>query len=228
MDVARAVQQWSASVEALREAGWGIVEVPPADECPDSVFVEDTVVVFRDLAVLARPGAERRRGETAGAEAAVRALGLRVARITAPGTLDGGDVLQVGDTVYVGQSGRTNAEGARQLAAHLEPLGAAVVPVPIRRALHLKTALTALPDGTLIGYAPWLDDVSRLAPLVSMPEPGGANVVLLGGERVLLAAGCAASEAVLRRRGLQPVTVDLSELEKLEGGVTCLSVRLPG
>ena len=105
-----------AYVAALAGAGWEVREVAPADELPDSAFVEDTVVVCGDLAVLTRPGAAERRPEVAGTEEAVRALGLEVARIEEPGTLDGGDVLTVGRTLYVGRGGRTNEEGIRRLA----------------------------------------------------------------------------------------------------------------
>lgn len=228
VDVDRAVQQWHAYVAALHAEGWEIHEVPPVDDCPDSVFVEDTMVAYRDTAVIALPGAESRRGETAAAEQAVRSLGYRVARIEAPGTLDGGDVLKVGRTIYVGQGGRTNAEGIRQLATHLEPLGATVVTVPISKVLHLKSAVTALPDGTVIGFEPLVDDPAVFPSFLAMPEEGGAHVVLLGGNRVLMAADCPDSAELLRRRGLEPVLVDIGEYVKLEGCVTCLSVRLRG
>ena len=115
VDATLAQEQHAAYVAAISDAGWGIREVPHADELPDSAFVEDTVVVCGDLAVLTRPGAVERRAEVAGTEQVVRTLGLNVARIEEPGTLDGGDVLQVGTTLYVGRGGRTNAEGIRQL-----------------------------------------------------------------------------------------------------------------
>jgi dimethylargininase len=228
VDVALAERQWQAYVDVLQAAGWEIVEVPPAPDCPDSVFVEDTMLVFRDVAVIALPGASSRRPETPAAEAAVAALGYTVEHIVAPGTLDGGDVLKVGDTIYVGRGGRTNAEGIRQLAAFLEPRGATVVTVPLSKVLHLKSAVTALPDGTVIGYEPLVDDSTVYPTFLAMPEEGGAHVVLLGGNRVLMSADCPASADLLRARGLEPVVVDISEYVKLEGCVTCLSVRLRG
>src|SRR6185312_15237508 len=109
-----------------------------------------TAVVFDDTAVITLPGAESRQAEPAGTEAALRAQGLRLERIVAPGTLEGGDVLKVGSTVYVGLSGRTNAEGIRQLESILTPRGYRMETVPVTRVLHLKTAVTALPDGTAI------------------------------------------------------------------------------
>ena len=145
VDGSLASSQWAGYVAALEAAGWETVEVEPADDCPDGVFIEDTLVVRRGIAVIARPGAESRRQEVEAVEAAIASLGYSPKRIEPPGTLDGGDVLQVGDTVYVGTGGRTNPEGARQLRAILEPLGATVLSVPVRKVLHLKSAVTALP-----------------------------------------------------------------------------------
>lgn len=228
VDAGLALRQWQAYVDALHAAGWETVEVPPADECPDAVFVEDTVVVYGGLAVLARPGADRRRPEVAGTEGTLRGLGYRIARIEAPGTLDGGDVLKHGGTVWVGTGGRTDDEGARQLADLLAPLGACVVPAPVTRVLHLKSGVTALPDGTVIGYEPLVDDPAAWPSFLPVPEPEGAHVVLLDGSTVLMSSGAPATRALLERRGLRVVAVDISEFEKLEGCVTCLSVRLRG
>jgi dimethylargininase len=130
IDLDLAIEQWTAYCAALAAAGWDVVEVEPADDCPDAVFIEDAVVVHGDLAVITRPGALERRGETAGAERAVRDLGLRVVRIEEPGTLDGGDVLRAGDTAYVGLGGRTNGIGIQQLATHLKEFGVRVQAVP--------------------------------------------------------------------------------------------------
>lgn len=226
VDVELARRQWDGYVAALREAGWDTVEVPPADDCPDAVFVEDTMVVLADLAVIARPGADGRRAETAEAERVVAEQGYRLARIEPPGTLDGGDVLKVGDRVYVGQGGRTNEDGLSQLRHLLQPLGAEVVGVPVRRVLHLKSAVTALPDGTVIGYPPLVDDPSVFPEFLAVPEEPGAHVVLLDGSRVLMSSAAPATADLLARRGLDPVPVDISEFERMEGCVTCLSVRL--
>lgn len=222
VDIALAARQWQSYVDAVVEAGWQIVEVDSADDCPDAVFVEDPVVVYEKTSVLARSGAPKRRAETAGVEKALEGYDIR--RIEAPGTLDGGDVLKIGDTIYVGQGGRTNDDGIRQLAAHLP--GATVVPVPVTKVLHLKSAVTALPDGTVIGYPPLVDDPSVFPEFLAVPEEGGAHVVLLGDDRVLMAASAPKTAALLETRGLRPILVDISEFEKLEGCVTCLSVRL--
>jgi dimethylargininase len=224
LELARA--QWAGYVAALRREGWTTIEVDPAPDQPDSVFVEDAVVLFGDTAVLTSPGAPTRRGETAGAEAAVHQLGLAVHSIRLPGTLEGGDVLKVGATVYVGQTLRTNVEGMRQLASIIERLGYVVVPVPVTRALHLKTAVTALPDGTIIGYPPLLDDPAVFDSLVPVPEPEGTAVVVLDENTLLMSAAAPATTALLSGLGYRVVTVDITEFEKLEGCVTCLSVRV--
>jgi dimethylargininase len=226
VDLQLAEQQWSAYAGALVANGWDLVEVPPAADCPDSVFVEDAVVVFRGVAVITRPGAPSRQPEVHDVEKTVESLGCSLNRITAPGTLDGGDVLKVGDTVYVGQGGRTNGEGIRQLRRILTPLGARVVGVPVQKVLHLKSAVTALPDGTIIGYPPLVDDPAIFPRFLPVPEESGAHVVVLGGDRVLLAADCPRSADLLAGLGYEPVPVDISEYQKLEGCVTCLSVRL--
>lgn len=213
---------------ALRSVGWKIHEVPTLESAPDCVFIEDTVVVYRDLAVITRPGDDTRKPETAAVEPAVRDLGYRVERIVAPGTLDGGDVLKVDDTIYVGLGGRTNHAGIDQLSSLVAPLGGRVVRVPVSKVLHLKSAVTALPDGTVIGWDAAVDDPSFFPTYLSMPEESGAHVVVIDDRRVLMAADAPQSAELLRARGYEVISVDISEYEKLEGCVTCLSVRLRG
>jgi dimethylargininase len=223
-----AMKQWERYVRAFVDAGWRVTEVEPAPDCPDGVFVEDTVVVYGDLAVIARPGAVERRSETRGTQKAVAEFGYRVAHIEAPGVLDGGDVLKHDGTVYVGLSGRTNADGIRQLSEYLAEFGATVIAVPLTKALHLKSAVTALPDGTIIGYEPVVDDPSVFDVFVPVPEEPGAHVVLLGDGKLLMSSAAPETAAMMRSRGYEPVLVDIGEFEKLEGCVTCLSVRLRG
>jgi dimethylargininase len=135
-------------------------------------------------------------------------------------------VLKVGETVFVGRGDRTNAEGITQLRSILNPLGARVVGVPVTRVLHLKSAVTALPDGTVIGYLPLVDDPLLFDRFLPVPEESGAHVVLLDGGRLLIAADCPRTAHLLHDIGYHPTAVDISEFQKLEGGVTCLSVRL--
>lgn len=226
VDPELALSQWERYVEAFRARGWEIIPVAAADEQPDGVFVEDAVVVFDDLAVLCRAGALSRRGELDSIAAAVAATGLSVAEITDPGTLDGGDVLKVGRTVYVGASSRTNAEGIAQLRAALAPRGWEVVEVPVTKVLHLKSGVTALPDGTVVGFEPLVDDPRSFPAFLAIPEEHGTAVVVLDENTVLMSADAPRTAALYRERGLEVVTVPVTEFEKLEGCVTCLSVRL--
>ena len=226
LDVGLAVRQWEGYVEAFQASGWQAIKVTPVDRCPDGVFIEDTMVVYGNVAVISRPWHPSRRPETGTAEAAVAALGYSIHRIRAPGTLEGGDILKVGHTIYVGLGSRTNADAALQLRSFLEPLGARVLTVPITKVLHLKSAVTALPDGTIIGYTPLVDNPGFFHHYLGMPEESGAHVVDLGGGRVLTAFDCPKSVEIIENLGYQVVAVDVSEFQKLEGCVTCLSVRL--
>jgi dimethylargininase len=225
VDLALARHQHQAYVATLAGNGWTVREAPPAEPCPDSVFIEDTVVVCDRLAVLTRPGAPQRRPEVAGTAQLVAELGLTAARIEEPGTLDGGDVLQVDDTAYVGLGARTNPEGSRQLATLLAGLGRRVVPLPLGRVLHLKSVLTALPDGTLLSWPSPLD-TAALPRVRTVREEAGCHVLPLGGDRVMIAASAPGTAELLDRLGYSPVVVDISEFEKLEGCVTCLSVLI--
>jgi dimethylargininase len=226
VDVELARHQWLGYAAALQAEGWELYEVEPDDDSPDAVFVEDTAVVYGELAVVTRPGAEERQPETAGTEQALLGLGYQVVHIEEPGTLDGGDVLKHGGTVWVGLGGRTNQAGLDQLAAHLEPLGATVVGVPLTKVLHLKSAVTALPDGTVIGHPPLVDDPTVYPEFLEVPEEGGSHVVLLDEHTVLMSTSAPQTRELLEGRGLRVVAVDISEYEKLEGCVTCLSIRL--
>src|SRR3954468_20290188 len=180
VDLELALTQWDGYVAALPDAGWQTIEVPPADDCPDGVFVEDTVVMYGDRAVITRPGADERKPETVAVAALLGDLGYDVVSIAAPGTRDGGDVLKHSGVVWVGLGGRTNRAGLDQLAAFLEPQGARVVAVPLRKVLHLKFAVTALPHGTVVGYEPLVDDPATWPTFLAVPEESGSHVVLLG------------------------------------------------
>ena len=224
LDLAR--EQWEGYAAALRSAGWDVAEVPPADDCPDAVFVEDAVVVHQDLAVITRSGATARRAEADGVEGAVRDLGLRVARIEAPGTLDGGDVLRTGGTAYVGLGGRTNGVGIQQLAAHVRVVrgscaGRAGHPHPAP-----EVGVHGAARGTVVGWGPVVDDKEAFPAYEDVPEEGGAHVVVLADGHLLMAASAPRSADTYRARGYDVTEVDVSEFEKLEGCVTCLSVRI--
>lgn len=231
VDAGLAVRQWRDYVAALEGVGWELEQVESADELPDSVFVEDTVVVIDDTAILAYPGAESRRGEVAAVRSVMQSRGYRLKPIEWPGTLDGGDVLQLGSTIYVGRGTRTNAEGIRQLRELAAPLGRTVVAVPLGKVLHLKSAFTALPDGTVVGFSKTQAATSAAAVaferFLAVPEPEGAHLVVLSADTVLLSASAPLTAKLIADLGYRVIVVDISEFEKLEGSVTCLSVLLP-
>ena len=226
VDADLAQQQWEQYVDVYRSRGWDVIDIEAADAHADGVFVEDTVVMFGDVAVLTRPGADSRRGEIDTTRAALERAGIPFLAIEEPGTLDGGDVLKVGRTVYVGQTLRTNAEGIAQLDALLAPRGWTVVSVPVTKVLHLKSGVTALPDGTVIGYPPLVDDPSVYPSFLPVPEEHGTAVVVLDDRTVLMSSDAPQSAQLFRDRGLTVIETPISEFEKLEGCVTCLSVRV--
>lgn len=226
VDIDRAREEWRGYVSALQAHGWETIEVEQAEDCPDSVFIEDTVVMYKNVAVISRPGADSRKPETDGTRKALEELGCAIAEIREPGTLDGGDVLKIGDTVYVGRGGRTNGEGIAQLRRHLTPLGAKVVAVPVTKVLHLKTAVTALPDGTVIGYPDFVDNASIFERFLPVPEPHGTAVVVVGDNELIMSESAPQTAELLRELGYTVTTLAIGEYEKLEGCVTCLSVRV--
>jgi dimethylargininase len=223
---AKAFTQWTAYVAALEAEGFGTREIDADEKHPDSVFLEDVLVVLGQVAVITSPGAKSRQGEEDAVRDVVGELGLDTRHIRLPGTLDGGDVLEVGETIYVGRSRRTNAEGIRQFRAIATDLGYTVVAVPVTRALHLKSTVTALPDGTVIGHPSLVDNPSLFARYVEVPEVEGVAVVVLTDNSVLMSASAPTTAALLEDLGYRVTTVEISEFEKLEGSVTCLSVRM--
>ncbi|MBI2408163.1 MAG: dimethylargininase [Gemmatimonadetes bacterium] len=225
MDVARA--QHRGYERLLVSLGCDLRRVAPAPEHPDAVFIEDTAVVLDDVAVIARPGAKSRRHEVTDVAAALAPL-RQLVRLKAPATLDGGDVLVVGRNVYVGASRRTNADGIAALGAAVAPHGYAVHRVAVTGCLHLKSAVTAVDDETVLLNPDWVDraDFAAYRVLtVDDTEPMGANVLRLGSALVHGAAYARTRER-LERAGAAVHPVDLSELAKAEGAVTCCSIVL--
>jgi dimethylargininase len=228
VDVDLAVRQWERYVEVLRRVGWNVIEVSPADDCPDAVFIEDTVVVRNGTALVARPGAESRRPEIAATRDIIGQLGYAVVEVDEPGTLDGGDVLKIGDRIYVGQGGRSNSGGAQALRSTFADQGVEVVEVPVSKVLHLKSGVTALPNGTVVGYEPLVDEPGAFPNFMAVPEESGAHVVVVDDKRIIMADDAPKTADLFVNMGLLPITVSISEFQKLEGCVTCLSVRLRG
>ncbi|HEV8240768.1 MAG TPA: arginine deiminase family protein [Thermoanaerobaculia bacterium] len=233
IDVRVARQQHAAYVALLEELRCAVEHLPAEPSLPDSVFVEDAAVVVDELAVITRPGAASRRGETASVAAAL-ARHRPLARIEAPATLDGGDVLRIGRRLFAGLSSRTSRDGVDQLAALLAPFGYAVEGVELDGCLHLKTAVTEVAEGTVIINPAWIGR-ARFAAYeqieVDADEPFAANALRVAGDgtdgdTVVVPAAFPRTADRLAAHGLRVRTVDVAEIAKAEGGVTCCSILL--
>ncbi|HEY0174126.1 MAG TPA: arginine deiminase family protein [Pyrinomonadaceae bacterium] len=225
IDARSAAGQHRAYCDALRACGVRVVTLPAVDELPDSVFVEDTAIVLDEVAVLTRPGAASRRGEVRLMEPEVARL-RPVVRVEPPATLEGGDVLRLGRTLYVGLSPRTNAEGAAALRRLAAPHGYEVVTVEPRGCLHLKTGCSALDDETVLVNPGWVDAAffrGREVLTADAAEPWAANVVSVGGA-VCASAAFPRTAEMLSARGYDVRAVEVSEFAKAEGSLTCLSL----
>lgn len=225
IDLARARRQHADYVRVLESAGVRVQVLPEQPSLPDATFVEDVALILDELAIVCRPGAASREPEAKLMEREITAV-RRVFRIESPGSLEGGDILRVGRTLFAGASCRTNADGISQLRGIVGPFGYAVVPVTVNGCLHLKTAVTAPDAALLVANTRWAD----LSPMrgfeiipVPVAEPWGANVLRLN-DRVVVAASARRTAELLQSRGLRVETVDISELQKAEAGLTCLSV----
>lgn len=227
IDVARARRQHAIYEQALRDLGCQLVQLPADPACPDGVFIEDTAVVLDEIAIVTRPGAPSRQSETE-AVAAALAQYRPVARLSGPATLDGGDVLQLGRTLFVGASRRSNAAGIVQLGELVAPHGYHVQAVEMGACLHLKTAVTQVaPDRLLLnpnwvdpaifGWARWL--------AVAEDEPMAANALWLEGT-VVYPRAYEKTARILQDAGLRLRRVEADELAKAEGGVSCCSLIL--
>jgi dimethylargininase len=225
IDVGLAQRQHAAYGAALRSLGCELLELPALDEYPDSVFVEDTALVFDELAVLTQPGALSRRGEVESVGDALSAY-RPIARIAGAGTLDGGDVLRIGREVYVGRSARSNDEGIQQLRALLAPHGYRVHGLVTHDCLHLKSAVTRVDEATVLVQPRWLDPApfAHLRCIaVDESEEHAANALLAGSG--LVYPDCFPhTRKRLERAGIAVTAVDVSELQKAEGAVTCCSL----
>ncbi|MGH8157995.1 MAG: dimethylarginine dimethylaminohydrolase family protein [Rhodanobacter sp.] len=225
IDVALARAQHHDYLHALEALGCRLLTLPAETGLPDSVFVEDVAIVLDEVAIQTRPGAPSRRGEVASVAEVLHRY-RTVLALAAPGTLDGGDVLRVGRTLYVGESARSNAAGIAQLRELLAAHGYAVQGVPTRGCLHLKSAVTQVADDTLLLQPEWVDRelfadfrVIEVDPV----EPHAANVLRIG-DALLMPASFPRTQQRLLDAGFKVTAVDVSELQKAEGAVTCCSL----
>jgi dimethylargininase len=225
IDLPLAASQHAAYRAALAACGATVVSLDVNRDFPDGCFVEDTAIVLDEVAILTPMGTPARSAEPAGIESELRKY-REVVRIRPPAALEGGDVLRHGITLYVGTSGRTNRDGIKALDEIARRFGYRVVSIPVTGCLHLKTAVTALPDDSLLVNPAWLpagafSGIPRVE--VDPAEPWGANVVRIV-NHVLAASAFPRTIDRIRSRGVTVHPVDLSEFAKAEGGVTCLSL----
>lgn len=226
-DYPNALRQHERYVEALKACGLEVTVLPADEAFPDSTFVEDAALLTTRCAVITRPGAVSRRQETLSMREVVNGFYDELNSITEPGTLEGGDVMMVGEHFYIGRSQRTNIEGARQLIAILERHGMTGSVVELEQVLHLKTGVSYLENGQLLACGEFLDKPEfRHARLLQVPadEAYAANSLWLNGT-VLVPAGYPRTLAMISSAGYDVLEVDVSEFRKLDGGLSCLSLR---
>jgi dimethylargininase len=226
-DYSLALRQHDAYIAALERCGLAVEVLPAWEEYPDSCFVEDVAVCTRKFALITRPGAASRAGEIAGIQAVLARHYKTIEQIVAPGTVEGGDVMMVGDTYYIGLSARTNAEGAARFIAHLERHGYKGQTVVMPPTLHLKTGTSYMEDNILLvdqafaGY----QEFSRFDRIQVAPEETYAANCLRINDYVIVPSGHPRTLAALQAKGLATIQLDMSEYRKIDGGLSCLSLR---
>jgi dimethylargininase len=229
-DYEKAREQHDGYVGALERCGLEVTVLDADERYPDSVFIEDTAVVTDRCAIVANPGAASRRGEVHEVQEVLSGHYENVERIVTPGTLDGGDVLQVGDHLYIGLTRRTNRKGAGQLAGILRGYGFGASYVGVRRFLHLKTGVAHLGDKDLLvaGELAARDEFDGFDKIVVPPEEEYCANCMRVNAPVLMPAGCEKTREEISGRGYEVIELEMSEFRKLDGGLSCLSLRLAG
>ncbi|HEX2664451.1 MAG TPA: hypothetical protein VHM93_16575 [Candidatus Acidoferrum sp.] len=225
IDLSLAREQHEAYEVLLATLGTRILSLPPEPDLPDSMFVEDPAIVLDEIAIILPMGTASRRGEGPSLERELSKY-RKLAHVLLPGTLEGGDVLRLGRKLFVGLTKRSNAEGIRQLAEIVEPHGYEVVSVPVTGCLHLKSAVTSIAENTLLANRTWFDTTPFTGCDwidVDPSEPQSANALALGGT-VILPASFPRTRGRLGSLGFRVTTLDISELQKAEAGLTCSSL----
>jgi dimethylargininase len=229
-DFDKAWEQHGRYVGALEKCGLRVTVLGADKRYPDSVFVEDTAVVTDRCAIIANPGAMERRGEVHEIADVLSGRCENVERIVSPGTLDGGDVLQVGDHFYVGLTRRTNREGAEQLSTLLRGYGFGASFVTLRQFLHLKTGVAYLGGYDLVvaGELVANEEFEGFDRIVVTPEEEHCANCVRVNDHVLVAGGCEKAKEKIIEKGYEVIELDMSEFRKVDGGLSCLSLRLAG
>lgn len=226
-DYEKALEQHQSYIAALQDCGLEVHVLAADEDFPDSTFVEDTAVLISECAIVTRPEAATRRNEIAAIRPVLERFFTRIEEINAPGTLDGGDVMQVGRHFYIGLSKRTNRSGAEQLIRILQSYGYSGSTIPVTQFLHLKTGITCVAENTLLASGEFTNAAEfsdfRVLP-VPVAEAGGVNCIEING-KVIIPQGFPVPQQMLSDLGVNTIEVDISEYAKLDGGLTCLSLR---
>lgn len=227
LDVARARAQHDAYRKMLVDAGYQMTSVPADEGCPDCPFIEDTAVVLNNVAVITRPGAPERRPETPPVLDELKAL-MPVVEITDPATLDGGDVLRLASTLFVGRSRRTNQDGIAQLAEIASGDGLRVVAAPVSNVLHLKSAVLGLDDESVMIATDCTDPTVFVGYRMIEKAPGerGASALRLHDGSIVMTANTPLTMGLVSAAGFDVDWFDSSEFQKADGGLTCLSLLI--
>lgn len=225
IDLDRARKQHALYEATLRSTGLAVLTLPEEPDMPDAVFVEDVALVLDECAIILRPGAESRRGETQSV-AAVLSHFRDLRHMESPAHADGGDLLRLGRRIYMGVTPRSDTQAYEQLQGMLQPIGYTVVPVQVTGCLHLKSAATKVADEVLLVNPEWVDphlfgDVKIIE--VDPSEGYGANTLRLG-ETTVCSAAFPKTADLVRREGIQTVSIEADELAKAEGALTCCSL----
>jgi len=225
-DYGRMLKQHSAYLDALSTAGLELIILDPQPDYPDAHFVEDTAVITPDVAVITIPGADARRGEEASI-IPVLAKFRKIERIQRPGTVDGGDVLQVGNHFFIGVSERTNQEGAEQLGRILQSYGHTWIKVNVGAGLHFKSSVNYVGRNTLLVTSDFTatEQLAGYEQIVLDKAESYAANTLLVNEHLLIPAGYPKTRKKLESRGLTMIELEVSEIRKMDGGLTCMSLR---
>ena len=228
-DYTKALKQHEAYIEALKKCGVTVMVLPANEDFPDSCFVEDVAVVTKKCAVITNPGASTRNHEIDFIEDAIKEYydEAVIEHIKAPGTLEGGDVMMCGDTFYVGLSARTNKEGIKQFSEILGKYGYKVVEVPLEKVLHLKTGVNYLENNKMLVSGEFTEKAEFASYdkiVIPESEAYAANCIWMNGT-VIVPEGYPAVLKAVQDAGYETITVDTSEFRKIDGGLSCLSLR---
>lgn len=226
-DYENALKQHDMYIDSLKQCGVEVTVLQAEEQYPDAVFIEDTAVVNQRCAIITNPGAESRKGEESSVKEAFKKFNLPIESITAPGTIEGGDVMRVGNHFYVGLSARTNAEGFRQFEAILNKYDYTASSVTMNTFLHLKTGLAYLENNVLLIAGEFIDrpefeTFDRI--VVDVSEMYSANCIWVN-DTVMVPKGFPKTKAAIETAGYKTMEVDVSEFRKLDGGLSCLSLR---